>query len=362
MMETAAGSISTLPLQLAQLPADPLTPMLVEGADFTAVLAAACAAEPDTSVPEDMQSAAAMAWLAGMLMVDRPAVPPPAADAVEDSAEALLATSLQAVEPALADAAPIDVLKEMQASAQQGQVATEVATVAKPLALWKAFGAIARDIPAAAQGDTRPADMATPAMNSAVAVAPTVTADRFISALVERASLMSAADADQPAIPSPALYTNTRDASVGAAAQTVVPAQTIHAPVGSPRWANELGSHLMTMSRHGQQEGSLSLTPEHLGPVEVRISVAEDTTSVWFGAQNAETRAALTDAMPRLREMFTASGLALGHAGVSHEMPRQDARRSEAPASGGSLNSAAAESAAAPVARRISVGLLDTWA
>ncbi len=55
----------------------------------------------------------------------------------------------------------------------------------------------------------------------------------------------------------------------------------------------------------------------------------QDTTNVWFGAQHADTRAALTEALPKLREMFSASGLALGQAGVSHEMPRQDTRRGE---------------------------------
>jgi len=116
------------------------------------------------------------------------------------------------------------------------------------------------------------------------------------------------------------------------------------------------------MSVRGQQEGSLSLTPEHLGPLEVRISVNQDsTTNVWFGAQHADTRAALVDALPRLREMFAGAGLALGHAGVSHEMPGQEARRGEAPVSRIAADSESAETAPVRTAR-ITSGLLDTWA
>jgi len=132
--------------------------------------------------------------------------------------------------------------------------------------------------------------------------------------------------------------------------------------VGSPRWANELGSRLAMMSVRGQNEGSLTLTPEHLGPLEVRISVGQDTTNVWFGAQNADTRAALADAIPRLREMFAASGLSLGHAGVSHGMSGQEARPGEAFASRGEV---VAEAVADPLparAARVSTSLLDTWA
>ena len=75
-----------------------------------------------------------------------------------------------------------------------------------------------------------------------------------------------------------------------------------------------------------------------------------------------DTRSALEQSLPRLREMFAASGLALGQAGVSQEMPRQEARRSE-PASAG-FNSAVEPDAmpATPVVRRVRSGVLDTWA
>lgn len=140
---------------------------------------------------------------------------------------------------------------------------------------------------------------------------------------------------------------------------------TVRSPPGTPRWSEEVASRVMLMSLRGQQEGSLTLTPEHLGPVEVRISVSQDVTSVWFGAAHPDTRAALGDALPRLREMFAAAGLALGEAGVSHQAPRQEPRASR-PAEGGVAGAGAAGEAdlqaVRPAARILHARLLDAWA
>lgn len=114
---------------------------------------------------------------------------------------------------------------------------------------------------------------------------------------------------------------------VTAAAAAATPEQALRLPVGAPRWADELGSRLVQMSMRGQQEGSLTLAPEHMGPLEVRISMNQNTAHIWFGAQHADTRAVLAETLPRLREMFAEAGLSLGHAGVSQEAPGQDAGR-----------------------------------
>jgi len=94
--------------------------------------------------------------------------------------------------------------------------------------------------------------------------------------------------------------------------------------VGTARWKDELGARITLMATQGQQSGSLRLSPEHLGPLEIEITVNDDkTTNVQFGAQHADTRAALQDALPRLRELFATAGLMLGDAGVSGQAPRQ---------------------------------------
>jgi flagellar hook-length control protein FliK len=136
----------------------------------------------------------------------------------------------------------------------------------------------------------------------------------------------------------------------------------IREPVGSPRWAEGISSRLVLMSVRGQQEGSLTLTPEHLGPLEVQISVNKDTANVWFGAQHAETRAALTDAMPRLRELLAASGLSLGQSGVSEQAPRRATPEASGRAAGATPELSAPAEVAAPAWRPLRAGLVDTYA
>jgi flagellar hook-length control protein FliK len=97
----------------------------------------------------------------------------------------------------------------------------------------------------------------------------------------------------------------------------------LRAPLGTPQWTQDLGNQLTWMTQHGQETASLRLTPEHLGPLEIRISMREGEASVWFGATNADTRAALDQALPKLKEMFAAQGMVLADAGVFKEAPRQ---------------------------------------
>jgi flagellar hook-length control protein FliK len=77
------------------------------------------------------------------------------------------------------------------------------------------------------------------------------------------------------------------------------------------------------MTESGNHTASLKLSPEHLGPLEINITVRDEKASVWFGAAHADTRAAIETALPRLREMFESQGLSLADAGVFHEPPRE---------------------------------------
>lgn len=145
-------------------------------------------------------------------------------------------------------------------------------------------------------------------------------------------------------------------------ASSPAPPPEIRSPLGTPSWSDELGSRVTWMVERGEQVASLKLTPEHLGPLEVRIAVREGETSVWFGAAQADTRAALEQSLPRLREMLGASGLSLANAGVFSHTPRDPQRGFTAAA----LARAAQESGSDPqsgvvtsVTRR---GLVDLYA
>ena len=151
----------------------------------------------------------------------------------------------------------------------------------------------------------------------------------------------------------------TQEASANALGQKP---PELRAPAGSPAWADELGSRVTWMIDRGQQLASLSLTPENLGPLEVRIAVREGETTVWFGAANADTRAALEQSLPRLREMLGASGLALATAGVFSHTPRDPQRGFPAAALARASQEAGAEPLVSTVTAVTGRGLIDLYA
>jgi flagellar hook-length control protein FliK len=155
-------------------------------------------------------------------------------------------------------------------------------------------------------------------------------------------------------------------AHLGAASHFSLHAQTgtntaeLKSSVGSTEWTDELGGQLTWMTQRGLESGSLRVSPEHLGPVEVKIAVQNGDASVWFGASHPDTRAALEQALPRLREMFANQGLTLTDSGVSRESPRQS--RSTLPQSVAAVSAVGSSDVSVSATVRLSLGLVDTYA
>ena len=161
-------------------------------------------------------------------------------------------------------------------------------------------------------------------------------------------------------------------ASTGAAAQAPPAAAPqsaanvtvqVHTEVGSSSWATELGTRLHWMTGAGIGSASLRLTPAELGPVEVKISVHQNAASVWFSAAQPDTRTALEQALPRLKELFSAQGMNLAQAGVSDQSARSAPREREPHASGARAGAGRELAVTSiPSATRAHQGLIDTYA
>lgn len=91
----------------------------------------------------------------------------------------------------------------------------------------------------------------------------------------------------------------------------------LETPLGKPGWDQELGQRLVWMGRDQIQSAQLRLHPAHLGPLEVRIAVHNDSAQVSFLAQNAPVREAVEAALPRLREMMAENGFSQTDVDVS---------------------------------------------
>jgi flagellar hook-length control protein FliK len=96
-----------------------------------------------------------------------------------------------------------------------------------------------------------------------------------------------------------------------------VPTDRLSARVGTPAWDNQVGQKVIWMVGGEDQSATLELNPPDLGPVQVVLNVSNDLASVTFSSQQLEVRQALENALPRLREMMSESGIALGNASVN---------------------------------------------
>ena len=133
--------------------------------------------------------------------------------------------------------------------------------------------------------------------------------------------------------------------------------------VGTAAWRQELANTVNLMIDRGEQSATLRLTPEHLGPLEVRIAIREGEASLWFGAAHADTRQALEQSLPRLREQFASAGLSLGQSSVSQGPPQEPRNLRAALVSGISASGRDSGEISAPAARVTSriTGLIDTY-
>lgn len=85
----------------------------------------------------------------------------------------------------------------------------------------------------------------------------------------------------------------------------------IHVPVGTKGWDNVLSNRIMWMVGNQTQQASVHISPRHLGPMDIQVSIQNDQASVSFVAQNAVVKEALEAAIPRLREMFADNNMQL---------------------------------------------------
>ena len=82
-------------------------------------------------------------------------------------------------------------------------------------------------------------------------------------------------------------------------------------PLGSKGWDQGVSERILWMLGNSIQGASLRITPAHLGPIEIQISMQQDQASVSFSTQHTAVREALEASIPRLREMFQENNLQL---------------------------------------------------
>ncbi len=135
-----------------------------------------------------------------------------------------------------------------------------------------------------------------------------------------RETLQQAAPAVEEA-PAPVAALQAQAAKLDALGNpAAVPGDRIPARVGTQAWDNQVSQRIVYMVGK-EQAATLTLNPPDLGPVQIVLNVTNDQATVTFSSNQLEVRQALENAMPRLREMMSESGIALGNATVDAGVP-----------------------------------------
>ena len=193
------------------------------------------------------------------------------------------------------------------------------------------------------------------------------TADELKAAAGDGAKTDSASANTTPA-PDVSTAASAFQAHLGVSSQSQTQASQqaantqVNTPVGASGFADEVGDKITWMAHQGVQSASLQMTPEHMGPVEVKISVQAGSATVSINAAHADTRAALEQALPRLREMFSTQGMNLTDASVSQQFSREQPQKRGVSAIGavGSVSDEGSSAVVSVTSARL--GLVDTYA
>ena len=86
---------------------------------------------------------------------------------------------------------------------------------------------------------------------------------------------------------------------------------------GSPAWAGQIAERSANLASQNIKQAEIQLNPQDMGPINVKISMANEQATVTFSAQNAAVREALDATLQRLKESFDEEGLDLVQADVT---------------------------------------------
>jgi len=154
--------------------------------------------------------------------------------------------------------------------------------------------------------------------------AGTVKLDAGVAISAKGASADALSAADSAGDRQPRLNALTQ-ASQALAKPGIVSA-SVQPPVGSPEWGQAMSQRIMWLANRGISSAELQLNPRDMGPVDVRINVSGEQTTVQFSSQNAAVREALESSVVRLREMMESSGLDLADVDVSDQSQSEQAQ------------------------------------
>lgn len=171
----------------------------------------------------------------------------------------------------------------------------------------------AKEMPVLVQGAT---DTGTPQNQNDANPATDGVTGFFVAATVGDSAGGASAGGDSAGVEHNAMLTGLA-ATPGASPVTANVAASPPLAMGQPGWINHLAHQIETTVTtlnltQGMEKLTLTVTPEKLGHLQIQLEVIDGMTHVHFVTETAEAARLMTDAQPRLAELFARSGLELG--------------------------------------------------
>jgi flagellar hook-length control protein FliK len=97
-------------------------------------------------------------------------------------------------------------------------------------------------------------------------------------------------------------------------------------------WNEAFNQRVIFMTHNNINSASISINPEHLGPIQVQLQMdANQQTSIHFIANNPEVRQIITDSIQQLGELLDQSGIQLGQTSVGSQNRNQKGKEQNTP-------------------------------
>ena len=218
---------------------------------------------------------------------------------------------------------------------------------------------------ALANGITMPATPVSEAMPASEEAAPTI---ETVASLPTGTPINTTDDGDAAAPPPSFVHLLQGVAAPAVRVEPTPFTGALAAPVATnaPDFDEAIGARIGWLADQKIGHAHIRVTPNDMGPVEVRLQLDGDRVHASFTSAHADVRQALENSLPKLREMLGEQGLELTHADVSqHSDPRTNDGNAQAGGNGGNGGDAEPGATTAethtPHTLRLR-GLLDTYA
>ncbi|RBH04943.1 flagellar hook-length control protein FliK, partial [Xanthomonas oryzae pv. oryzae] len=132
--------------------------------------------------------------------------------------------------------------------------------------------------------------------------------------------------------------------------------------LGSDNFDDAIGARMSWLADQKIGHAHIKVTPNEMGPVEVRLHLDGDKVNASFTAANADTRQALEQSLPRLREMLGQNGFQLGQADVGQQHQHPSGNRNGGNGHGNGLTLDDSPPVGIPSVVLRQRGLLDAYA